>query len=210
MVKVPTVILVNNTTWTHRSGAPFYNYCHSFANVPPLTWATIPPSVYGTITGSGVPLADIFPALFSHSERPHISVRNAWAGGQWNLHLASHLSSTATTDLATLGQALQQVQPNPLIQDRRGMGSKMLPFSSAAFYHWSSIHQPQDLFAPCIWNNVAIPRCKHFLWLVHRHRLPSAALLHHRNIIDSPSCTFCGAHEDQDHLLLRCNRARRI
>ncbi|RCV09525.1 hypothetical protein SETIT_2G036600v2 [Setaria italica] len=52
------------------------------------------------------------------------------------------------------------------------MGPKMLPFSSAAFYHWSSVHQPQDLFAPQIWNNVAIPRCKHFLWLVHRHRLP--------------------------------------
>nr|TKW30491.1 hypothetical protein SEVIR_2G041401v2 [Setaria viridis] len=39
---------------------------------------------------------------------------------------------------------------------------------------------------------------------------PTAALLHHRNIIDSPSCAFGGAHEYQDHLLLRCNRATRI
>uniref|UniRef100_K4AIA8 Reverse transcriptase zinc-binding domain-containing protein n=1 Tax=Setaria italica TaxID=4555 RepID=K4AIA8_SETIT len=87
----------------------------------------------------------------------------------------------------------------------------MLLFSSAGFYRWTAASQPADPFAAHIWANVAIPCCKqHFLWLVHRHRLPSAALLRHRNIIDSPSCTFCGAHEDQDHLLLRCNRARRI
>lgn len=67
-----------------------------------------------------------------------------------------------------------------------------------------------DVFAHHIWANAATPRCKYFLWLVHRHCLPSTALLHHWNIIDSPACAFCGAHEDQDHLLLRCPRARRV
>lgn len=63
---------------------------------------------------------------------------------------------------------------------------------------------------PLIWTNAATPRCKHFLWLLHRERLPSAAMLHRRNIVDNSSCAYCGAYEDQDHLLLRCPKARRI
>jgi hypothetical protein len=61
-----------------------------------------------------------------------------------------------------------------------------------------------------IWNNKAIPRCKHFLWLEHHERFPSTALLHHRNIIDTLACSFCGGHEDQLHILLRCPRATAV
>ncbi|CAN6355470.1 unnamed protein product [Urochloa humidicola] len=70
--------------------------------------------------------------------------------------------------------------------------------------------RPLDSFVLRIWDNAAPPKCKHFLWLVHHRRLPSAALLHHRNIIDSPLCALCGAHEDQEHLLLHCPRASAI
>jgi hypothetical protein len=56
--------------------------------------------------------------------------------------------------------------------------------------------RPLDDFAASIWNNKATARCKHFLWLVHHELLPSAALLHHDNIIDSPTCSSCGGHED--------------
>jgi hypothetical protein len=31
--------------------------------------------------------------------------------------------------------------------------------------------RPLDDFAELIWNNKAISRCKHFLWLVHHERL---------------------------------------
>ncbi|CAN6314625.1 unnamed protein product [Urochloa humidicola] len=70
--------------------------------------------------------------------------------------------------------------------------------------------KPRDYFAKNIWSNLATPRCKHFLWLVCRVRLPSVALLHHRCIIELPNCALCDAFEDQDHILLRCPRARHI
>ncbi|KAF8687329.1 hypothetical protein HU200_043012 [Digitaria exilis] len=86
----------------------------------------------------------------------------------------------------------------------------MAPFSSSGFYSTKMAERPVDPFAMEIWKNAATPRCKHFLWLVHHHRLPSAALLHHRCILDSPLCAYYSATEDQDHLLLRCPRARRV
>ncbi|OEL16134.1 hypothetical protein BAE44_0022847 [Dichanthelium oligosanthes] len=67
-----------------------------------------------------------------------------------------------------------------------------------------------DPFAELIWNNKAIPWCKHFLWLGHHDRLPTSALLHRRCIIDMPFCAYCGDLEDQEHLFLRCPRARRV
>ncbi|XP_004966665.1 uncharacterized protein LOC101779074 [Setaria italica] len=69
---------------------------------------------------------------------------------------------------------------------------------------------PADAFAASIWHNAAIPRCKQFLWLLHRDRLPSAALLHHRHIVESPLCAYCGEHEDQHHILLQCPPAKLV
>nr|CAB3476010.1 unnamed protein product [Digitaria exilis] len=60
----------------------------------------------------------------------------------------------------------------------------MVPFSSSMAYSWHMNKRPIDPFATYIWSNAPTPRCKHFLWLPHRVRLPSAALLHRRNIVD--------------------------
>lgn len=160
-----------------------------------------------------LPLAELMPALFSHSQRKNISVYNAWTGTSWDLQLSHRLSNAATEEWAILLHALSSVSSINLsldLEDFRGIGEAMTPFSSSAFYAVQMEHRPQDPFAGFIWKNTAVPRCKHFLWLIHHDRLPSAALLCHRNIIDSAICFLCGAHEDQDHILLRCPRARRV
>ncbi|CAO2037440.1 unnamed protein product [Urochloa humidicola] len=86
----------------------------------------------------------------------------------------------------------------------------MQPYSSAAFYAHQMSARPLDPFAPCIWTNAAPPKCKYFLWLLHHHRLQSAALLQHRNIIDSALCAYCGDHETQHHIALRCPGAIQV
>ncbi|CAN6248749.1 unnamed protein product [Urochloa humidicola] len=155
-------------------------------------------------------LAVSFPALFSHCQRANITVHEAWAGGHWELQLHSRLSSVALSELQVLLLALQNAQPDQQAQDSRGMHLSMAPFSSAEFYRWSFSSLPQDPFAEKVWANAATPRCKQFLWLLHRERLPSSVLLFHKNIVDAPSCALCAAAEDQDHLLMRCPRARRV
>ncbi|KAF8663150.1 hypothetical protein HU200_055751 [Digitaria exilis] len=86
----------------------------------------------------------------------------------------------------------------------------MVPFSSSMAYSWHMNKRPIDPFATYIWSNAPTPRCKHFLWLPHRVRLPSAALLHRRNIVDHDQCAFCSAREDQNHILLQCPKARKV
>ncbi|CAN6169230.1 unnamed protein product [Urochloa humidicola] len=155
------------------------------------------------------PLAELFPVLFSHCARPNISVAAAIHDGTARLGLHQRLSQVAQAQLLLLHQALQPVDLLQL-QDRRGMAGSMQPYSSAAFYAHQMQARPIDPFAPCIWTNAAPPKCKHFLWLLHHHRLPSAALLHHRNIIDLALCTYCGSHETQHHITLRCPGALQV
>lgn len=158
---------------------------------------------------SHLPLAEAFPALLSHCLRPNVTVAAAWNGLAWDLFLCTRLSANATQEYTVLTEALALVQPSTEA-DRRGIGPAMAPYSSKLAYSWNMDKHPDDLFAAYIWNNAATPRCKHFLWLGHRERIPSAALLHRRHIIDNDFCAYCGAYEDQHHILLRCPRARRI
>jgi hypothetical protein len=150
------------------------------------------------------PLAELFPAILSFCQQPNISVQHAFHEGQWLIPLHPRLSAVASSQWAMIQQALADVNLLHDVPDRRGIGPDLLPFSSRAFYRWHMERRPFDDFSPYIWINATILRCKHFLWLVHHQRLPSDALLHRRNIIESAICQYCGAHEDQDYLLLRC------
>jgi hypothetical protein len=127
------------------------------------------------------PLAALFPALHSHCRRPNITVQGAAAGvvpsGAWDLGLHNRLSATAETELLTIHLALQSAMSSPDDKDYQGVGTAMAPFSSALFYEGRMASLPTDLFTPYIWDNGALPRCKHFLWLVHQECLPTAALL---------------------------------
>lgn len=137
------------------------------------------------------PLELTIQALFSHALRPNISVRSAAENGHWGLHLQPRLTLLAQQELSTLLQALQDVQLSPAVPDRRGIRTMLTPFSTKFLYHALSPVVPPDEFLSLIWCTFATPQAKQFLWLIHRHRLPTAALLHHRNIIDSDE--FCTA-----------------
>lgn len=54
-----------------------------------------------------------------------------------------------------------------------------------------------NLFAPTIWHNATIPRCKHFL-------ISTGCRPLHCSTIETDLCAYCGAREDQLHIFLRC------
>jgi hypothetical protein len=71
----------------------------------------------------------------------------------------------ATTDeLLTIKLALKSARAPSDAVDARGVGAAMAPFSLASFYNGCMAV-------------LCGTRCTHFLWLVHRDRLPSATLL---------------------------------
>ncbi|KAF8673238.1 hypothetical protein HU200_048790 [Digitaria exilis] len=123
-----------------------------------------------------MPLSEMFPALLSFCQRPNAIVGDCRVGNTWDFHLEGRLSSTAAAERDMLFLALQPMDPQG--DDIRGIGDAMAPFTASAFYARQMESRPIDVFADAIWNNAATPRYKHFLWLVHHHRLPSAILLH--------------------------------
>lgn len=116
----------------------------------------------------------------------------------------------AEQELLILTPALAAIDLDLHLDDHRGIGDPMAPYSSARAYQWHMERRPREPFTQLIWANAATPRCKHFLWLLYRERLPSAALLFRRNITDHDLCAYCSAPEDQDHIMLRCPRAKRV
>jgi hypothetical protein len=113
--------------------------------------------------------------------------------------LHARLSAAVEAKLLTIHLALQSAMPSPGGEDYKGMGIAMVPFSLSLFYEGHMASLPTDPFTTYIWDSRALPRCKHFLWLAHQDRLPTAALLY-----------YCGQTESQHHLLLKCPLATMV
>jgi hypothetical protein len=57
-------------------------------------------------------------------------------------------------------------------------------------------------FHHLVWRTHGYPAVQALPMAIHYERLPTAALLHHRCIIDTHICALCGHYEDQYHLFL--------
>lgn len=156
------------------------------------------------------PLTELFPALYSHTERPHASVQDAIAAGTWESTLGPLLSAVASQERSILHTALQAIQLRPLERDKRYIRGAQTSYSTSRAYALQRDRFPSDNGAMEIWQSPLPPKCKHFLCLIHRDRLPTRELLHRRRISDSAACPFCSEPETQVHLLLHCTHARRI
>lgn len=137
------------------------------------------------------PLLELFPALYSHSARPHLSVVAALDDEHWALTLAPRLSPIVADELELLNHALTGATLLLGTPDRRFIHNSRAPYSSkGAYAHRMAIH-PTDPLYERIWRTPLSPKCKHFMWLVRRDRLPTRDLLHRRHIADSAMCPFC-------------------
>jgi hypothetical protein len=58
-----------------------------------------------------------------------------------------------------------------------------------------------------LWQVQVPSKIRVFLWCLARHSLPSANVLHRRNMADHNSCALCGAQDSWRHALLECNMA---
>ena len=76
--------------------------------------------------------------------------------------------------------------------------------SVSSSYSFALRYLPNDLFAPCIRRNGALPKCCSFLWEVHHHKLNTNSCLHRHGGINDGLCLFYGTEEDVPHLFLHC------
>ena len=55
-----------------------------------------------------------------------------------------------------------------------------------------------------LWKIDVPSKLKMFLWRLARSSMPTADLLHHRNMATSAACRLCGARDSWRHALINC------
>lgn len=151
-------------------------------------------------------LSQLYPALFSHTNKIHTSVANALASPNLNLNLTPRLSHTAERELNELRNVLASVNVNLQVADRRISRDKGKPLTTKLAYSEVWKARPTDIIAPAIWRNYAPNKCRIFLWLANKDRLFTNARRFRRGITDSAACPFCTHCETIDHLLFGCRQ----
>ncbi|CAO2039804.1 unnamed protein product [Urochloa humidicola] len=157
-------------------------------------------------------LAETFPALFSHSTCPEITVQAAMAthlSGQ----LRPRLTNAASTEKDTLLQCLQMAPLND-DPDRRHMTAwPNAQFSSRSAYIMTHINDTTNPDVARIWKTKLPLKVKFFGWLLYFDRLNTRANLYHKNIrtLEESHCEHCpGTLETDDHIFVLCPRAEHV
>lgn len=152
------------------------------------------------------PLAQTFPALYSHSTKPNILVSTAvrtTLGSQ----LQPRLSRCAREEKLILLDCLLQVS----LSDTPD--SRVLNHSSSRSFHTKDMYQAlrdggqMDPDALRIWESNLPTKIKFFGWLLHHERLNCRSFLYRRNIrsMDESYCERCqGILETPEHLFSEC------
>jgi hypothetical protein len=152
----------------------------------------------------GEPLATRFPALFSHSTRPHASVAAVVSLG---LDLQSRLTRAAEEELRAVRRFIDTTSLSEG-GDRRSIDSPSAPsFSSRAAYRALSPARPVDSAACLTWSLKIPTKVKIFAYLLDIDRLSTRVNLFHKGCASSAACASCGAPETGRHLFFDCPRA---
>lgn len=151
-------------------------------------------------------IAQLFPALFSHSNRIHTSVARALASSDLALDLTPRLSHTAECELTELRNVLASVSVNLQVADRRISRDAGKPLTTKLAYQAVWKTRPTDTIAPAIWRNYAPNKCRIFIWLANKDRLFTNARRFRRGIATSAACLFCSQCETIEHLLFECRQ----
>uniref|UniRef100_A0ACD5VCZ8 Uncharacterized protein n=1 Tax=Avena sativa TaxID=4498 RepID=A0ACD5VCZ8_AVESA len=153
---------------------------------------------------SNGPFCTQFAALFSHTNRPNISVAESWENGEWSLHLKHITSDQAELERITLISFLNECTLDPLTQDKRGWR-----------FNPSVNFSVKNLYLICnwgfIWNSAAPKKGKIFAWLMIKGRIKVRAVLLKQNIVNSDLCPFgCQDKETVQHFVFHCRHSKLI
>jgi hypothetical protein len=150
------------------------------------------------------PLAVAYPALFSHSVRPNVSVQQVFRD-KFDLRLRPRLTVAAAAELATLMTDLQEVRLQEG-QDIRRLTSTQKAFRSRDAYNMlAPSPSVQDFHGRWIWGSKVPNKVKIFAWLYFKGRLSTKANLFDKNVMQDAICCRCSCpSEDRCHVFFDC------
>jgi hypothetical protein len=118
------------------------------------------------------PLAEQLPALFSHCHHPNANVASIFRL-KISSFLVPRLSPIATAELSSLNSMLASVVLRSDAPDTRLCRVTNKSLSNKDFYLNTFRHIQQDDMGQKLWKCAAPLKCKIFIWLLHRRRLPT-------------------------------------
>jgi hypothetical protein len=155
----------------------------------------------------GKPLAERFPAIFSHVTRPHASVEQVISAG---FSLQPRLTTAAERDLVEV-QGIVRATALSDGQDLRRIDSPAAPlFSTREAYHLLSPSQPRDASACISWGLRLPSKVRIFSYLADIDRLSTRANLFAKNCAPSAICAACLLPETGRHLFFVCALAGEV
>jgi hypothetical protein len=150
----------------------------------------------------GRPLAERFPAIFSHCTRLHASVATVVALG---LDLQPRLSSAAEAELLHIRCLIDDTRLGDA-PDTRVIDSPSAPsFCSREAYRMLSPPRPRDASACIAWGLRLLTKLKIFIYLLDIDRLSTRANLFYKSCASSDVCAACPEIETGRHLFFDCH-----
>ncbi|KAK1698627.1 hypothetical protein QYE76_015324 [Lolium multiflorum] len=150
------------------------------------------------------PLAERFPAIFSHCTRLHASVATVVALG---LDLQPRLSSAAEAELLHIRCLIDDTRFGDA-PDTRVIDSPSAPsFCSREAYRMLSPPRPRDASACIAWGLRLPSKLKIFIYLLDIDRLSTRANLFYKSCAPSDVCAACPEIETGRHLFFDCRLA---
>ena len=153
------------------------------------------------------PLADAFPALYSHYVKQNNLVMDVLQNGV-EMDLRNWLTNAATSQLALLLQLLQGITLSDEPDRRVMLDGSTFSMRGAYCSLQNALH---DTDAERVWNSKVPAKLKMFGWLLLLDRINTRENLHHKHILEYTNCPRCpAAIEDRRHLFFTCPRAALI
>ena len=154
------------------------------------------------------PLKSRFPALFKHSRRRNISVREALTNRAWISLIKINPSLAVLTEYLQLWAILEA---EPLFEFDNEADSISWSLTTDSKYSAKSAYKAlffgriSSVIMPQIWKTKAIPKCKLHTWLLFHNKCLTADNLAKRGWPHNPVCPLCNnAPETAIHLHVSC------
>jgi hypothetical protein len=156
------------------------------------------------------PLSSTYPALFSDTTRPDVSVQYVFQHG-FEMHLRPRLTSTASQQLELLLDILQDFDLEES-HDIRLLKSADRPYTTRAVYALlDNLGDVNDRHGSLIWKTHVPNKVKIFAWLYFKDRLSRRVNLFSKHIADDQTCERCsGEDEDRHHVFFGCTESKRL
>jgi hypothetical protein len=147
----------------------------------------------------GVPLCTSYPALYKHSRRHDISVREALSDRGWIASIKRDPTRQVLHDYLSLWELLERHAPSSFSDEDDAISWRWTSnrlYSASSAYHMQLVGRIPSYVFPQIWKAKATPKCRLHAWILMHNKCLTADNLEKRGWPHNPICRLCFVHPE--------------